>query len=50
MEHLLVLLRDNPAASSGFVAGIVGSILTNIVFWRWQIIRRKHPNGQIKSD
>ena len=45
LSGLVVLLRDNPAASSGFIAGIVGSILTNIVMWRWQVVRRKTSNG-----
>ena len=29
MEALLLLLKDNPAAVQGFVAGIIGAILVN---------------------
>ena len=43
MQALFLLLQDNPAAVTGFVGGIVGSILVHVVTWRWRVIRRKHP-------
>jgi hypothetical protein len=43
VQALLLLLQDNPAAVTGFVGGVVGAILVDIVHWRWQVIRRKHP-------
>jgi hypothetical protein len=42
MEALFLLLKDNPAAVQGFIAGIVGSILVQIVHWRWEVRRRPH--------
>lgn len=42
MNALLVLLQDNPAATTGFIAGIVGAIVVELVTWRWTIRRRTH--------
>lgn len=45
LGSLLVLLKDNPALSQGFIGGFVASVLFNLVAWRWTIRRRKHENG-----
>jgi hypothetical protein len=45
MQALLLLLQDNPAAVTGFLGGLVGATLINIVTWRWRVVRRKHDNG-----
>ena len=45
MENLLLLFRDNPALSQGFVGGILGAVVVNAIVWRWTISRRKHGNG-----
>jgi hypothetical protein len=45
MQALLLLLQDNPAAITGFVGGLVGAVLVELVTWRWKIVRRKHENG-----
>jgi hypothetical protein len=29
----------------GFIGGVIGAIIVDIVHWRWAIIRRKHTNG-----
>jgi hypothetical protein len=42
METLLLLLRDNPHVVQGFIGGVMGAIVVNIITWRWQVIRRKH--------
>jgi len=47
MEALLLLLKDNPAAVQGFVAGIIGAILVHIIHWRWQVIRRPHLKAAV---
>ncbi len=44
METLLLLMRDNPTLVMGFLGGVVGAILVDVVRWRWEVRRRPH-NG-----
>lgn len=46
MQAVLLLLQDNPAAVTGFVGGVIGAILVEVVTWRWTIRRRKHPKEE----
>lgn len=43
MQALLVLLQGHPDAVSGFVGGIVGAVVVELITWRWTLRRRKHP-------
>jgi hypothetical protein len=45
METLLLLLRDNPALTQGFIGGILGAVLVNAIVWRWTIRKRKHADN-----
>jgi len=45
VESLLLLLRDNPALTQGFIGGILGAIVVNAIVWRWTVTRRKHGDG-----
>lgn len=49
MESLLLLLRDNPALTQGFIGGILGAIVVNAIVWRWQVTRRKHNGNGDKA-
>jgi hypothetical protein len=44
MQALFLLLQDNPAAVQGFIGGVLGAVVVHVVHWRWQVIRRKHPD------
>jgi len=50
VQALLLLLRDNPAAIQGFIAGMVAAVLVDVIHWRWEVRKRPHPNGSKPKD
>jgi len=50
VQALLLLLRDNPAAIQGFIAGIVAAVLVDVIHWRWEVRKRPHPNRVRTKD
>ena len=50
MQTLLLLLQDNPAAVQGFLGGVLGAIVVNVVHWRWEVRKRNHPREASKGE
>jgi hypothetical protein len=46
MQALLLLLQDNPAAIQGFIGGVLGAVVVNLIAWRWEVRRRKHTSAE----
>jgi hypothetical protein len=41
---LLAYLGANPAVLQGFVGGVLGAIVVEVVHWRWRLVRRQHDD------